>query len=157
MQQRRGKNYTGRGGGLGAKAAPPVNTYLRQPTKILWCALILPPWRRTSTKAKECVGSHSFAQTLRPHITRQRQQIRWLALVCQVCTYLNTNSRPQWLRGLRHEPSSPTRTLGSSVRIPLKAWIPMCVYSVFVLFCVQVEALRRADALSKESYRLCID
>jgi hypothetical protein len=81
-------NYTGRGGGLGAKAGPPVHTYLRQPTKILWCALILSSWRRTSTKAKECVGSHSFAQILRPHITHQHQRIRWLALVCQVCTYL---------------------------------------------------------------------
>jgi hypothetical protein len=32
----------------------------------------------------------------------------------------------------------------------------MCVYSVFVLFCMQVEALRRADPPSKESYLLCI-
>jgi hypothetical protein len=31
----------------------------------------------------------------------------------------------------------------------------VCVYSVFVLSCVQVEALRRADHSSKESYRLC--
>jgi hypothetical protein len=30
-----------------------------------------------------------------------------------------------------------------------------CVYSVFVLSCVQVVALRRADHSSKESYRLC--
>jgi hypothetical protein len=30
----------------------------------------------------------------------------------------------------------------------------VCVYSAFVLFCV--EALRRADPPSKESYRLCI-
>jgi hypothetical protein len=31
----------------------------------------------------------------------------------------------------------------------------VCLYSVFVLSCVQVEALRRADPPSKESYRLC--
>jgi hypothetical protein len=31
----------------------------------------------------------------------------------------------------------------------------MWVYSVFVLSCVQVAALRRADYMSKESYRLC--
>jgi hypothetical protein len=31
----------------------------------------------------------------------------------------------------------------------------LCVYSVFVLSCVQVAALRRADHPSKESYRLC--
>jgi hypothetical protein len=29
------------------------------------------------------------------------------------------------------------------------------VYSVFMLFCVLVEALRRADHSSKNSYRLC--
>jgi hypothetical protein len=31
----------------------------------------------------------------------------------------------------------------------------VCVYSVFVLSCVWVEALRRADHSSKEFYRLC--
>jgi hypothetical protein len=29
------------------------------------------------------------------------------------------------------------------------------VFSVFVLYCVQVASLRRADPSSKESYRLC--
>jgi hypothetical protein len=33
--------------------------------------------------------------------------------------------------------------------------ICVCVYSVFVLFRVQVAALRRADHSSRESYRLC--
>jgi hypothetical protein len=32
----------------------------------------------------------------------------------------------------------------------------ICVYSVFVLFCVYVAALRRADPPSKESYRVCM-
>jgi hypothetical protein len=70
-----------------------------------------------------------------------------------------------------HEPASPhlmqpccwfrcagkliSETLGSWVRIPLKAWISVYVYSLFVLSCVQVAALRRADLPSKESYRLC--
>jgi hypothetical protein len=31
----------------------------------------------------------------------------------------------------------------------------LCGYFVFVLFYVQVEALRRADPPSKESYQLC--
>jgi hypothetical protein len=31
----------------------------------------------------------------------------------------------------------------------------VCVYSVFVLFCVYEQALRRADPPSKESYQLC--
>jgi hypothetical protein len=44
--------------------------------------------------------------------------------------------RPQWPRGLRHEPSSPARILGSWVRTPFKEWMSVCVYSVFVLSCV---------------------
>jgi hypothetical protein len=60
-----------------------------------------------------------------------------------------------WLRGLSHEVSSPAQTLGSWVRIPIKPWMSVCVYSVFVLFCVQVAALRPADPPFKESYRLC--
>jgi hypothetical protein len=39
--------------------------------------------------------------------------------------------RSQWSRGLRHKLSSPARTLGSWVRIQLKAWMFVCVYSVF--------------------------
>jgi hypothetical protein len=35
-----------------------------------------------------------------------------------------------------HEMSSPTPTLGSWVRIPFKAWMFVCVYSVLVLSCV---------------------
>jgi hypothetical protein len=33
----------------------------------------------------------------------------------------------------------------------------VCVYYMFVLFCVLVAALRRADPPSKQSNRLCID
>jgi hypothetical protein len=62
----------------------------------------------------------------------------------------------QWPRGLRHELSLLSRMLGFWVRIPLKAWTSVCVYSVFVLFFVWAAALRRADPPSKESYRLCI-
>jgi hypothetical protein len=42
----------------------------------------------------------------------------------------------QWRCGLRHEPFSPTWTLGSWVRIPLEALMSVCVYSVFVWSCV---------------------
>jgi hypothetical protein len=63
--------------------------------------------------------------------------------------------RSHWPRGLRHELSSSAQRLGSCVRIPLEAWMSVCVYSVFVLSCVQVAALRRTDSASKESYRLC--
>jgi hypothetical protein len=37
--------------------------------------------------------------------------------------------RSQWPRGLRHKLSSIARTLGSWVRMPLKAWMSVCVYS----------------------------
>jgi hypothetical protein len=67
-------------------------------------------------------------------------------------TYFYTTTH--MVRGLRHEPSSPARTLRSLVRIPLLAWMSVCVYSVFVPSCVQVAALLRADPPSKESYRL---
>jgi hypothetical protein len=33
--------------------------------------------------------------------------------------------------------------------------MPVCVYPTFMLSCVQVAAVRRADPPSKESYRLC--
>jgi hypothetical protein len=56
-------------------------------------------------------------------------------------TVMVPRCRSQWPHGLRHELSWLAGTLGSWVRIPLKAWMSVCVYSVFVLFCVQVEAL----------------
>jgi hypothetical protein len=62
----------------------------------------------------------------------------------------------KWTRRLRHELFSEAETLGSWVRIPIEAWMSVCVYSMFVLFCVQVATLRQADPLCKESYRLCI-
>jgi hypothetical protein len=56
-------------------------------------------------------------------------------LLISVCMYVCMNvGRSQWPRGLKHEPSLLGRTLGSWVRIPLKAWMSVCVYSVFVLF-----------------------
>jgi hypothetical protein len=59
----------------------------------------------------------------------------------------------------RSKASSLARKLGSSVRIPLKAWRCVCVYvrvySEFVLSRVKVAALRRTDLPSKESYSLC--
>jgi hypothetical protein len=70
--------------------------------------------------------------------------------------YRNSSRWPiTWPRSLSHEPSSPAQTLGSWVRILLKTCMSVCVYSVSVLSCVQVAALRRADPQSKESYHLC--
>jgi hypothetical protein len=51
--------------------------------------------------------------------------------------FLVANIRPRLgPRGLRHKSSSPAQTQGSWVRILLEAWMSVCVYSVFVLFCV---------------------
>jgi hypothetical protein len=47
-----------------------------------------------------------------------------------------TLSWPQWLCGLRHELFSPAETLGSCFRIPLEAFMSVCVYSVFMLSCM---------------------
>jgi hypothetical protein len=40
----------------------------------------------------------------------------------------NLKCRSQWPRGLKHEPSWPARTLGSWVRIPLEAWMSVCIF-----------------------------
>jgi hypothetical protein len=66
-----------------------------------------------------------------------------------------SGGRSQWPRGLKHELSSPAQTLGSWFRIPHKAWMSVCISTVFVMSCVEVAALRRADPPSKVSYRLC--
>jgi hypothetical protein len=61
-----------------------------------------------------------------------------------VCYWLR--SRTQWPRLLRHELSSFARTLGSCVRIPLKAW--MSVLCAFILcLCCSVCRYRFCDGL----------
>jgi hypothetical protein len=60
--------------------------------------------------------------------------------------------RSQWPRGRKHELSSArsnTGIVGSNPTSGMDACV--CVYYVFVLSCVQVAALRRADPPSKES------
>jgi hypothetical protein len=49
--------------------------------------------------------------------------------------------------------------VGSNPTSGMDVWrVCVCVrLSVFVLSCIYVEALRRADHSSKESYQLCID
>jgi hypothetical protein len=46
--------------------------------------------------------------------------------------------RSQWSCGLIHELFLPAQTLGSWFRIPLEAWMSVCVcfYSVYVVLCV---------------------
>jgi hypothetical protein len=58
----------------------------------------------------------------------------WLIFMYLNCSFFNGwSQRPL---GLRHELSSLPRTLGSWIRIPLKEWVSVCVYSVFVFFCL---------------------
>jgi hypothetical protein len=52
--------------------------------------------------------------------------------------------------------AAPAQTLGSWVRILLESWMSVCVYSVFVLSCMQVADFRRTNPPSKECYRLFI-
>jgi hypothetical protein len=63
----------------------------------------------------------------------------------------------QWPCGLRYELSSLARKLVSRFRIPLKAWVSLGTYSVFVVSFVQVAAFRWTDSPSKKSYLLCTD
>jgi hypothetical protein len=44
-----------------------------------------------------------------------------------ILCYWSFTSRSRWPRGLRHELFSLARMLGSWVRIPLKAWMSVCV------------------------------
>jgi hypothetical protein len=84
------------------------------------------------------------------------QKIKLCSLYYQSLKELKPHMPLAMARGLRHELSSLARTLESWVRISLKGvdvWV--CVYSVFVLSCLLVAALRGADPLSRETYRLC--
>jgi hypothetical protein len=53
-----------------------------------------------------------------------------------VCRRHIPQRRSQWPSILKHVLSSPTQTLWPLVRISLKAWMFVCVYSVFLLSCV---------------------
>jgi hypothetical protein len=55
--------------------------------------------------------------------------------------------------GLKQDLSSSAPTPTSWVRIPLKAYVVVFVYFVFVLSSVEVAALQRAGPASKKSYR----
>jgi hypothetical protein len=86
----------------------------------------------------------SDAKSMHMHISLNCMHSTLIFTVsCRHWTHIKKNSchmvmtrRSQWPRGLRHELSSLARTLGSCVRVPLEAWMSVCVYSVFVLFCM---------------------
>jgi hypothetical protein len=52
--------------------------------------------------------------------------------------------------GLTHELFSTAQIQRSRVWIPIEAWMSVCVYSVFVFSCIQIETLRWADPLIQE-------
>jgi hypothetical protein len=66
------------------------------------------------------------------------------------CGGASTSHNPMGLHGLLKG------TLRSWVRIPIEAWMSVCLYCVCAVLCVGSAALRRTDPPSKESYRLCI-
>jgi hypothetical protein len=57
-------------------------------------------------------------------------------IVSDLITLIIFDGRSRWPRGLRHELSSLARTLGSWVRILLKAW--MSVYAFILCLCCPV-------------------
>jgi hypothetical protein len=58
-------------------------------------------------------------------------------LLMYIYVSIHSDCRSWWARGVRRGLSSLTRTMGSWVRIPLKAWMSVCVCFVFfVVLCV---------------------
>jgi hypothetical protein len=78
----------------------------------------------------------SFSLCLIPTMIYELCKCNWLS-ACLVdnifCHGMFPCCRWQWPRSLRHAPFSPSRTLGSWVRIQLEAWMSMCFD--FVLCC----------------------
>jgi hypothetical protein len=60
-------------------------------------------------------------------------------------------SRSQWPHGLKHELSSPAPTLRSWVRIPLEAWVFVCVQCEFILCIPSVEAGKNTSTVISAS------
>jgi hypothetical protein len=56
--------------------------------------------------------------------------VYWHVFSTEFVSVYIAGSRSQWPRGLRHELSSPARTLRSWARIPLEAWMSVYFYSV---------------------------
>jgi hypothetical protein len=105
---------------------------------------ILTKWLKSKDRLRNDIKMKDYCVS---HSRRRRKMI--------ICLRNHLPCQSRWPRGLRQELSSPAETLRSWVRIPLEAWMSMCVYSVCAVLSVQLAALRRADPPSKESYRLC--
>jgi hypothetical protein len=58
------------------------------------------------------------------------------SLSFNLCSHNDVTAKHSGLRGLRHELSSLAQTLGSWVRIPLKAWMSVCAFILFLCYSV---------------------
>jgi hypothetical protein len=106
-------------------------------------SILIPPTAPYSSIIRGCcnriiVASLSNVLSLAPPPrSKKKKSVTMLPTLTEVNTcyygFIMAQTRSQWPRGLRHEPSSLARTLGSCVRIPLKVRMSICVYSVFVL------------------------
>jgi hypothetical protein len=99
---------------------------------------------QTSKFRMTLIYLHKFLRTLRRHgfVTTLIWKVDNLACNCmlrtlfvQYCVSIKLGGRSQYQRGLKHELSSLSRTLGSWVRISVMAWMfGVCIG----LFCVRV-------------------
>jgi hypothetical protein len=69
------------------------------------------------------------------HVVYQVQSF-FSCFLTDLYTSMNIRCRSQWPSGLKHELSSLVRTLGSWVRIPLKARMPVC--AIILCLCCPV-------------------
>jgi hypothetical protein len=81
---------------------------------------------------------------LKPSRTKPKRTYVHLVKAGRICG-------KRWPRDLIHELSSRAQTMGWWFRISLQTSMSVCVYPVFVQFCVQITALWLADPPSKVS------
>jgi hypothetical protein len=86
------------------------------------------PWIFTSTVNERTESKRMFCKYFKEYTFNTKQQY----VICD----LSLPRRSQWPHSLKHELSSLVWKLGSWVRIPLKVWMSVCVYAVFMLYCV---------------------
>jgi hypothetical protein len=110
---------------------PPPNVGQLSSRCVGWSVRCL-SWRLQSVKASQ-VHDRVYTTSFTTPTEGLRGFHQSLKIIPEYSLKLRHDRRSQWPRGLRHELSSLTRTLGSWVRIPLKSWMFVRVYSVFVL------------------------
>jgi hypothetical protein len=87
-------------------------------------------WRRPEARARRLQRLQRSYKTQLRYLSFQTEiTIKFFFCTCAGCQL-------HWPRGLRHEPFWTARTVGTWIRIPLEAWMSVCVYSVYVVLCV---------------------